>query len=303
MFGTLLLAGLGAFVGGYFVAPKPYVDAALRLQRKAAGLVTRELVIDGHRIVFGDGGQGEPLLVLHGFGATRDNWLLLAKELTPRLRVIAPDIPGYGDSDQHANADYSLDAQLARLDAFVDALGLTRFHLAGNSMGGYLAGHYARRHPARVSSLWLIAPAGVSSAQPSEVVAAVERGENPLLVRGTADFDRILQLCFVNPPYTPTQFKKVFAARSMRNADFHARLFSQLFEAALPFEETLPGLPVRTLITWGERDRILDASGAPILQGLIPGSELHLLPDTGHVPMLERPAACAARFLAFQSAR
>lgn len=300
MIAYLLLATVALAIGGYFVAPKPYVEAALRLQRRAAGLTTREVLIDGHRIVYSDGGQGDPLLVLHGFGATRDNWVLLAKELTPRLRVIAPDLPGYGDSDQQATASYSIDDQLARIDAFATAVGLTRFHLAGNSMGGYLAAHYARRYPGRVASLWLIAPAGVTSAAPSEVITAVERGENPLLVRSAQDFDRILHLCFVHPPYTPAQFKKVFADRAMRNASFHARLFQQLFEAPQPFEETLPGLAVRTLITWGERDRILDASGAPILQTLIPGSELQLLADTGHVPMIEQPAACAARFLAFQ---
>ncbi|MGE3773688.1 MAG: alpha/beta fold hydrolase [Gammaproteobacteria bacterium] len=300
MFVPLLAAGGAALVAGYFLAPKPYVELALKLQRRAAGLATRETIVDGHRLVYGDGGRGEPLLMLHGFGATRDNFVLLARELTPHFRVITPDLPGYGDSGRQRDAAYTLEAQLARIDAFVTALGLERFHLAGNSMGGYLAAHYARLHPARVQSLWLIAPAGVTTAAPSEVLAAIARGENPLLVHDEDDFDRIVDLCFVHPPYTPKQFRKVFARRSMRNAAFHAELFRQLFENALPFESSLQGLPVKTLITWGERDRILDASGAAILHALLPGSELHLMPDTGHVPMMERPRETAARFLAFQ---
>ncbi|MCC7120096.1 MAG: alpha/beta fold hydrolase [Gammaproteobacteria bacterium] len=298
----LLAAGATLLVAGYFVAPEPYVHAALKLQRRLAGLKTRAVVVDDHRIVYSDGGHGEPLLMLHGFGATRDNYVLLARELTPHLRVITPDLPGYGDSEQRPDADYSLDAQLARIDAFATALGLTRFHLAGNSMGGYLAGHYARQYPQRVQSLWLIAPAGVTTAAPSEVLAAIARGENPLLVRDERDFDRIIDLCFVHPPYTPQQFRKVFARRSMKNAAFHTALFGQMFAAAIPFESSLQSLSVRTLITWGERDRILDVSGASILHTLIPGSELHLMPDTGHVPMMEKPRETAARFLDFQRA-
>jgi len=296
----LLAAGGAALAAGYFLAPRPYVEAALKLQRRVAGLRTRALTVDGHRLVYGDGGRGEPLLMLHGFGATRDNFVLLARELTPHFRVIVPDLPGYGESDQQRGAAYTLEAQLARIEAFVAALGIERFHLAGNSMGGYLAAHFARLHPARVQSLWLIAPAGVSTAQPSVVIAAIARGENPLLVRDEKDFDRIVDLCFVHPPYTPTQFKKVFARRSMNNAAFHAELFKQLFESAIPFESSLSALPVKTLITWGERDRILDVSGAPILHALIPGSALHLMPETGHVPMIEKPRELAARFIAFQ---
>ena len=88
--------------------------------------------------------------------------------------------------------------------------------------------------------------------------------------------------------------------RSRHDAEFHARLFDELFREPRPFEEHLPGLPTPTLITWGERDRVLHASGARILHGLLPASELHLMPETGHVPMVEKPQDCATAFLNFQ---
>lgn len=300
MLAYLLPGLLALLVAGYFIAPTPYVNAALRVQRRMAGLKTKSVRIGRHRVVYLEGGRGDPLLLLHGFGATSDNWLLLAKELTPHFRVIALDLPGYGASDRYPSAVYSLGAQLKRIDRFVRALGLTRFHLGGNSMGGYLAAHYAREHPAEVQSLWLLAPAGVVSAEPSEVLMALERGENLLLVNSESDFARVIELCFVDPPYMPKGFLQVFAARSMADAEFHARLFDELFRDPHPFEDSLTTLTTPTLITWGERDRILHASGAPILQALLPTSELQLLPDTGHVPMVEKPRECAAAFLKFQ---
>lgn len=300
MIGTLLSGLAAATVAGYFIAPARYFQAALQLQRRAAGLVTKEVDVDGHRVVYLDGGSGPPLVLLHGFGASRDNWTPVAKELTRRFRVIAPDLPGYGDSSRRPEAGYSLDEQLARIEAFVRKLGLTRFHLGGNSMGGYLAAHYAARHPAAVTSLWLLAPAGVMSATPSEVMNALAQGANPLLVQSEDDFERVVDLCFVRAPWMPAAFRRVLARRAMADAGFHARLFGELFEAPLAFEEALPGLATPTLITWGERDRILDVSGARILHALLPASRLALMPDTGHVPMMEKPRETAARFLEFQ---
>jgi abhydrolase domain-containing protein 6 len=300
MIGSLLSGVAAATVAGYFIAPARYFQAAQQLQRRAAGLTTRHVEVDGHRIVYLDGGRGEPIILLHGFGASRDNWVLIARKLTRHFRVIAPDLPGYGDSSRRLEAGYSLDSQLARIDGFVRRLGLTRFHLGGNSMGGYLAAHYAARTPTAVKSLWLLAPAGVMSAAPSEVMNAMAEGTNPLLVRSEADFKRVVELCFVRSPWLPAAFRRVLARRAMADANFHARLFGEMFDAPVAFENALPGLATPTLITWGERDRILDVSGARILHALLPGSRLALLPDTGHVPMMEKPHETAAGFLSFQ---
>jgi abhydrolase domain-containing protein 6 len=300
MTATLFSGLAAAAVAGYFIAPARYLGAALRLQRRIAGLADKRVEVDGHRIAYLDGGSGEPLLLLHGFGASRDNWTPIARELTRHFRVIAPDLPGYGDSSRRPGAGYSLDRQLARITGFAHALGLTRFHLGGNSMGGYLAAHYAARNPAAVASLWLLAPAGVMGAAPSEVMTALARGANPLLVRNEADFERVIDLCFVRAPWMPAAFRRVLARRAMADAAFHAGLFGEMFDAPVAFEDALPGLAIPTLICWGERDRILDASGASILQTLLPGSRLALMPGTGHVPMMEKPRETAAHFLAFQ---
>lgn len=297
---TILAAALLGLVGVNFALPKVVYRGLVGLQRKMAGLNTLRTTVDGHDIVYLDGGRGDPLLLVHGFGADCDAWPLLAMHLNSRFRIIAPDLPGFGDSSRRPDAPYSLDDQLRRLEGFAAALGLTRFHLAGNSMGGYLAAHYAARHPGQVMSLWLLAPAGVSTAEESELQQLLARGDNPLLVNTEADFRRLLNMCVARAPYVPGAVVKALAARAIADRAFHNKLFDELFASASPLEGVLEGLPVPTLIQWGDKDRLLHVSGAQVLHRLLPNSQLCLMNDIGHVPMREDPQGSARAFLEFQ---
>ena len=297
---TLLLAAAGLLVGLNFAAPKVIYRGLIGLQRKLAGLRTLRVTVDGHELVYLDGGRGDPLLLIHGFGADCDAWPPLAMHLNRRFRILAPDLPGFGDSSRRPDASYSLNDQLARLEAFVAALELKRFHVAGNSMGGYLAAHYAARHPDQVMSLWLLAPAGVSTAQESELQQMLARGENPLLVNSEADFRRLLSMCVAREQYVPGAVIKALAARAVRDKAFHNKLFDELFASASPLEDVLEGLSVPTLIQWGDQDRLLHVSGAQVLHRLLPNSQLCLMNNIGHVPMREDPRGSARAFLEFQ---
>ena len=281
--------------------PRPFYLAAMALLRRAAGLRTQRVQVDGQEIVYLDGGTGETLVLLHGFGADRDAWPPMVAQLKGRYRVIAPDLPGFGDSSRVPAASHTLDAQLARLADFLRILGIQKCHLAGNSMGGYLAAHYAARHPEQIQSLSLLAPAGVASAQESELQQLLAQGDNPLLIKTLANFSRLMNLCFVKTPYTPGAIRRVLAARAIRDCAFHRQLFADLFGSAVPLEEVVSTFHGPTLILWGDHDRLLDVSGAGILHTLMPNSQVCVLPDVGHVPMLEVPRATALAFLAFQS--
>ena len=215
----------------YYFAPGLAFQAVMRLARRYARLQLREVTVGGHVVPYLEGGRGEPLLLLHGFAANKDHWTLVAPYLTRHYRVIAPDLPGFGDASRHAAASYDLDTQVARIAAFAEALGLARFHLGGNSMGGYLAAFFTLAHPERVTSLWLLAPAGVLSAAPSPLLRLVEAGENPLITRTAADFDRALELCFVTPPPTPARFKLPLLARAQAEAPFNEKILSEMFAA------------------------------------------------------------------------
>src|SRR5947209_15402352 len=122
----------------------------INLERFKAGFRRKSVQLGDHRIVYSEGGKGEPVLLLHGFGASSDNWNRFASRLTKRYRVIAPDLPGWGQSTRIDSASYAYPHQLERLHHFVTQLGLKRFHVVGHSMGGFIASAYAARCPEQV---------------------------------------------------------------------------------------------------------------------------------------------------------
>ncbi len=283
----------------YYLAPGLLLSLITALVRRTAGLKLAVTEVDGHRVPYLHGGHGEPLLLLHGFGANKDHWPIVARLLTPHFRVIAPDLPGFGDASRHAAANYGVEQQLARIAAFARALGIDSFHLGGNSMGGYLAALYALRHPEQVKSLWLLAPAGVLSAEPSEVLRLLEAGDNPLVATDIASFDRLASLCFCKQPYLPAQFKKPLLARAIAEAPFNTKIFGDMFSEPVALEERVAALVPRTLVVWGDDDRVLHPSALDILRPLLRNGEFILMRDMGHVPMIERPAETALDFLRF----
>jgi len=137
-----LLGAAAVAVGVYFVtqAPERAVRAALAYERGLAGLARREAILpDGLRIVYLEGGRGAPLVLLHGFGANKDNFTRVARYLTPHYRLIVPDLVGFGESSHPPKADYAPRAQAERLRTFLRGLGVAKLHLGGNSMGGHIA--------------------------------------------------------------------------------------------------------------------------------------------------------------------
>ncbi len=302
--GTLGVLGalvLGAGVYLYTTAPERAVRAALEYERRLAGLERKEITLAGGlRYVYLEGGKGAPLLLLHGFGANKDNFTRVAKYLTPHFRVIIPDHAGFGESAKPPQADYGPRAQAERLRTFARALGVSKLHLGGNSMGGHIALTYAALYPNEVESLWLLSAAGVWSAPPSELRKRMtETGENPLLVQDEDDFAQLVAMVTAKPLMIPRPFLDVVAQERIKNYALEERVFKQL--AADSVEERIRGLAVPTLIVWGQQDRVLHPGTAGILQMLLIKSEVVMMQGVGHVPMLEQPERSALDYLRFRA--
>ena len=299
MFGTALVLA-GAAYAAYRLFPEPLFDFAVSLQRRASGLTLKYTTVDQHRVPYLEGGQGEPLLLLHGFSAEKDHWTQIAKYLTPHFRVIAPDVPGFGESSRLNDASYDLDHQLQRIEGFIAALGLSRVHLGGNSLGAYLAAMYAAHSPNQVMSLWLLAPPGVAAAVPSELLRKIEKGDNLLIMDSEITGRRLSSMLFSKAPFVPEEFKKVWLKRGIANHVFNAKIFHDLFDTPITLDDRCSGVTTPTFIVWGDDDRLLDVSGAPALAKLLPNAEVRIMRAMGHCPMLERPRATAEDYLNFQ---
>ena len=293
----VLLVGLAVV---YFLFPSVPLTLATQAERRAANFEQREVDIAGHHIAYLIGGQGDVLVLLHGFGADKDNWSRVARDLTPHFQVIAPDLPGFGDSSREPKASYAFDDQVDNVHAFGQALNLNTFHIGGNSMGGAIAGLYAARHPDMVTSVWLLAPAGVDSAEPSELMGLLRQGHNPLLVHTVADFERLLEFVFVEIPSIPGPIVGYLTEQAIAQRPFNEKIFQDFIAHPASLESEAQNIQSPTLITWGDQDRLLHVSGAAILDALIPDSHLVIMKNIGHIPMIERPHESARQFLRFR---
>ncbi len=297
---TLLALCLLALLAGCDTIAPSLTHSALAIERWRSDLQRKEIELPGGvHMVYLEGGAGEPLVLLHGFGANKDNFTRAARWLTPHYRVIVPDLVGFGESSHLQDADYRYAAQAERLRSFVQALGLARVHLGGNSMGGGIAMSYAAQHPQEVASLWLIDAAGIAEAPPSELRRIIESsGRNPLMVETEDDFPRMMQFALTDAPWIPRSVMNVMAQERIANVALERKVFAQI--ATDSVSGAVQGLQTPTLIVWGSEDRVLDVGAVEILHRLLPRSQAIVMPHVGHAPMIERPAQATADYLRFR---
>ncbi len=255
----------------------------------------------------------EPIVFVHGHTGSWTNWLGQLPELSRTHHVIAPDLPGFGRSPLPNHAitmtEYARD-----IDDLMDQLGVSSACVVGNSMGGFVAAELAIRFPHRVSSLVLVSAAGLSKryAQlPARLMAqaayerAVER-ITPLtrvsqrraswLVKRRRMRIATLGMVAAHPSQLPPQI----AWELIRGAGTPAVAAASRAIANYDFRHRLPEIACPTLIVWGNRDLTVPVSAAHEFERLIPNSQKVIFEDTGHVPMIERPArfnALLAEFL------
>jgi pimeloyl-ACP methyl ester carboxylesterase len=276
-------------------------DSAYAMERSRAGLVRKEITLaDGSHIVWLEGGSGAPLVLVHGFGADKDNFTRVARFLVPHYRVIVPDLVGFGESSHRADVDYHYAAQAQRLHAFVQALGLARVDLGGNSMGGGVALSFSAQHPQEVASLWLIDAAGIAEAPPSELAKIImSTGTNPLMINKESDFPAFLKFVMSDPPYIPGSVMDVLARERIANQALERQVFAQI--ATDSVSDAVRGLKTPTLIVWGDEDRALSPGTVPVLKTLLPNAQAVVMPHVGHAPMIERPQQTAEDYLRFRA--
>jgi pimeloyl-ACP methyl ester carboxylesterase len=294
------IAAAFALAAIYLLRPAWLLDAEYARQAWMAGVSKHALDASGHRWVYYEGGSGEPVLLLHGFAGSKENWLPLAAELTDRYRVIIPDLPGWGESSRHADNEYGVREQSARLRKFIGALGLPRVHLVGHSMGGHIAGVHASRHGDKLATLTLVATAGVRF-EPNAFAQRVLAGQTPFNFGSVDELDAFFGQLFQQPPWLPPRLKLVLVERSVRHHAFQSALLAQIGRGAdaLLLEERLEQIKLPTLVLWCNGDRLLDVSSLDVLRAGLPHAAVDVLYGCSHMPMMEQPEQVAVRLVEF----
>ena len=300
VFSLLLIAVIALYAA---LAPQA-APFWLYLERRRAGLRPRRIRVGDFDLPYLEGGRGDTLVLVHGFGGDKDNFTRVAHHLTPRLRLVIPDLPGFGEASRNPDACYDIAHQVARLHAFITALGLGRVHLGGNSMGGFIAARYAATYPNEVQSLWLLDAAGFEGAfNTAAIQRYTESGDSVLLIRSRQEFAVLMAEVTHRQPWLPPAVLHALADRAIRDRPLHERIFREIGASSPTLEPVAGAIVAPTLIVWGREDKILNPAVAPHMNALIAGSELSMLADTGHLPMLERPRRVATDLLSFLAAR
>jgi pimeloyl-ACP methyl ester carboxylesterase len=266
--------------------------------RSQAGFVSKSIQAGDHNIAYLEReAKGETIVFLHGFAASKDNWLFVTRRLPKTYRVLAIDMPGYGDSSAFSDQSYSAEQITRRLAKAIDELKLERFHLAGNSLGGYIATLYAAQYPDKVITLGLIDSAGVDS--PSEFFTLLSKGDNPLVFDTEKGFDRLVNFIFYKKPFMPWPAAAASTRKYLRRSAMNKKLWNDIWDNRKDVADILPKLDMPVLLIWGDKDRVLNVSGVEIYKRYLPKAKSHILKDCGHAPMIERPGETATAYLNF----
>jgi pimeloyl-ACP methyl ester carboxylesterase len=286
-----------------YVAPLALMRGARSLGFALNGFTRKRVQAGGVDFSYCEAGRGDTVLLLHGFGAAKDTWLNYARTLTPKYRVVIPDLPGFGESAFDPALRYGYAEQVARLHAFVEALGLPKLHLAGNSMGGAIAGVYAATYPSKIHTLLLMDCGGVEMPHPSDFWKMVDAGENALIVKKLEDVDTLFDYCFVHKPPLPGLAKRVFTADCVPRVVSNEKVFADILADGQALEACLAKIETPTLIMWGAQDRVLDRSIVGVLEQHLKNHETVVYEACGHLPYMEAPQKSARDHLKFIKAQ
>lgn len=239
-------------------------------------------------------GTGRKIGFLAGYGGL-PRWIPFLDRLAESRTVIVPSLPGFpGGERGHTLLDSHLDWVLAVRD-IIDKAELAGADLAGSSVGGSFAAEVAAIWPERVGRLALIAPFGLFDEKDPATDPWAQRPDDvPGLLTAEPDTYRRLK----EMPAGANSIE--WPIEQARAAEAAARIFWPLGNTGLA--RRLPLIRARTLILWGERDRLLPRSYAATIARLIKESETAIVPGAGHLAELDRPTEVAAAILRFMDA-
>lgn len=245
--------------------------------------------LNGLDTYYQDEGQGEPVVLLHGWGVSSQSLARVASSLATAYRVLSIDLPGFGWSRAPANA-WGAVQYADHVRALLDALGLDRVALLGHSFGGRIAIVLAVQHPVRVARLILVASAGVRTRPSIRVrakIAATKLVRRVLTLPGWGRVgERVLR-----------RWQDRMGSRDYRAAGaMRPTLVKVVNEDLTPM---LPMIQAPTLLLWGDQDQEVRRPAVETMAERIPGARLVVFPGAGHFPFQDAPEEFHRRLTEF----
>jgi pimeloyl-ACP methyl ester carboxylesterase len=247
-----------------------------------------------------DMGSGPPLIFIHGLSGCWQNWLEQLPLFARDHRVIAVDLPGFGQSEMPAE-EISISLYADAIDELMGELDIEEARIVGNSMGGFVGAELTIQHPQRVERLVLLAAAGLSieSIRTERKKGLRHRAENIVFFslghiasrsHQVALRPRLRHALLLVVAAHPQKLPGPLAAQQVLGSGKPG--FSDALEAMCryPLRDRLEKIGCPTLILWGDKDRLVPVKDAAIFEELIPDARKIVYEDTGHVAMMERPA-------------
>jgi len=300
---VILIAAISIYVYANKVPGRPVSE----LSEKWAPQPSQFMDIAGMQIHLRDEGPKEdplPILLIHGTSASLHTWNGWTQALTTQRRVIRFDLPAFGLTGPEPNSNYTIEHYAKVVTSVMDALGVEKAILAGNSLGGYIAWATTVLYPKRVEKLALVDASGYPY-DPESVPIGFKVSQNPLMRTLLKDFipkalvRSSLRNVYGNPDLVTDELVQRYYELATRDGNRKALRERFIQTIPGPLTKRLSEISVPTLIMWGGKDKLIPPKFAQQFKQDIPNSQIVMFDELGHVPHEENPQKTVASFKAF----
>lgn len=286
-------------------------EGIIHMMRKKANLQRKEMLVDGHKIVYleNDRKDKKTLFLIHGSGDEKDTWLMLASLLKDKYHLILIDLLGCGESDLVEDFDYSTPSQASFLQKIIEQMmaekEIEHFYLAGHSMGGLVV-LLADKLP--IEKLILIDTMGVHvkhSILQSKALKIGSINKLPWLdLKSSKELKELIEDSYYKPPYIPKFMLDYFLEKRRAILEFEKKKFRYIVDEKKmlhkdDLSDVIKNIQQKTLIVWGKNDEGIDVASAYKMQEIMPHATLKIYDECGHVPQNEKPKELAKDIIEF----
>lgn len=268
----------------------------------STGIKTQSVEISGHKVYFNESGSGEKnILFVHGLFASKEQWNGMMQFFSEKgYHCYALDLPGYGQSVGYPLNSYTFQNEANYLSEFIEKEQITHVNLVGNSMGTAIVSLYTHQHFRNVNTLTYIGGAvGVSNT--SDAFSFYQKtGVNPFIPTTVDQFKLELSLLFYKPPVLSSSQMENIVKMYTENLSHYQAVYKIFAQQNDEFYKKYNGkFSCPVFVIWGEQDKILIPPPLSQIKKRVENSQVILLSECGHLPMIEKTNITNQAYLNF----